>query len=95
VLVLHDFEGVAAKEIAGMVEAPVLTVRTRLFYARKELYAAIARDPRLGPAVEALMSELPGKPEQGADAAPEQGADEVAQEPKRARGASAPAEEEP
>jgi RNA polymerase sigma-70 factor (ECF subfamily) len=95
VLVLHDFEGVAAKEIAGMVEAPVLTVRTRLFYARKELYAAIARDPRLGPAVEALMSELPGKPEQGADAAPEQGADEVAQESKRARGASAPAEEEP
>ena len=63
VLVLHDFEGVPAKDIAEMVEAPVLTVRTRLFYARKELYAAIARDPKLGPAVEALLNELPGKPE--------------------------------
>lgn len=63
VLVLHDFEGVPAKEIADIVEAPVLTVRTRLFYARKELYAAIARDPRLGPAVEALMDSLPGKPQ--------------------------------
>ncbi len=62
VLVLHDFEGVPAKEIAEMVEAPVLTVRTRLFYARKELYAAIAQDPRLGPAVQALMETLPGKP---------------------------------
>ena len=62
VLVLHDLEGVPAKEIADIVEAPVLTVRTRLFYARKELYAAIAQDPRLGPAVEALMGELPGKP---------------------------------
>jgi RNA polymerase sigma-70 factor (ECF subfamily) len=63
VLVLHDFEGVPAKDIAEMVEAPVLTVRTRLFYARKELYAAIARDPKLGPAVEALLNELPGKPD--------------------------------
>ena len=67
VLVLHDFEGVPAKEIAEMVEAPVLTVRTRLFYARKELYAAIARDPKLGPAVEAILSELPGKPDTGGE----------------------------
>jgi RNA polymerase sigma-70 factor, ECF subfamily len=48
VLVLHDFAGVPAAEIAAIVDAPVLTVRTRLFYARKELYAALARDPTLG-----------------------------------------------
>jgi RNA polymerase sigma-70 factor (ECF subfamily) len=47
VLVLHDFEGLPASEIATIVEAPVMTVRTRLFYARKELYAALARDPTL------------------------------------------------
>ena len=47
VLVLHDLEGVAAAEIARIVDVPLLTVRTRLFYARKELYAALARDPEL------------------------------------------------
>ena len=31
----------SATEIADIVGAPVLTVRTRLFYARKELYAAL------------------------------------------------------
>jgi RNA polymerase sigma-70 factor (ECF subfamily) len=47
VLVLHDLDGVSAQEIAGIVDAPLLTVRTRLFYARKELYASLARDPEL------------------------------------------------
>jgi len=65
VLVLHDLEGVPAKDIAEIVGAPVLTVRTRLFYARKELYAAIGRDPALGPAVSSLMDQLPGKPTGG------------------------------
>ena len=62
VLVLHDLQGVSPKEIGEIVGAPVMTVRTRLFYARKELYAAIAEDPSLGPAVEALLDELPGRP---------------------------------
>ncbi len=44
VLVLHDFEGVSPKEISQMVGAPVLTVRTRLFYARKELAELAAQD---------------------------------------------------
>jgi len=61
VLVLHDFEGMPAKQIAEVVEAPVLTIRTRLFYARKELYAKIAADPQLAPAVEHLLESLPGK----------------------------------
>jgi RNA polymerase sigma-70 factor, ECF subfamily len=47
VLLLHDFEGVAPKEISALVGAPVLTVRTRLFYARRELAALAARDPML------------------------------------------------
>ncbi|HET6332921.1 MAG TPA: RNA polymerase sigma factor [Polyangiales bacterium] len=54
VLVLHDFEGIAPIEIADIVEAPVLTVRTRLFYARRELYAALASDPDLA----SIASEL-------------------------------------
>ncbi|MGH3882353.1 MAG: RNA polymerase sigma factor, partial [Pseudonocardiaceae bacterium] len=51
VLVLHDLAGLPASEIAEIVEAPVLTVRTRLFYARKELYAALASDPALAEVV--------------------------------------------
>lgn len=47
VFVLHDLQGLSAAEVAQIVEAPVLTVRTRLFYARKELHAAIARAPEL------------------------------------------------
>jgi RNA polymerase sigma-70 factor, ECF subfamily len=54
VIVLHDFEGMPAKEIAELVGAPVLTVRTRLFYARKELYAAIAAEPILKGVLDAL-----------------------------------------
>lgn len=45
VLVLHDLEGVSAEEIAAIVEAPVLTVRTRLFYARRELAEALSQNP--------------------------------------------------
>lgn len=47
VLILHDLEGVSPKEISRLVGAPVLTVRTRLFYARKELAAMAAQDPAL------------------------------------------------
>ncbi len=54
ILVLHDFEGMPAKEIADLVGVPVLTVRTRLFYARKELYAAMREDPHLACAVASL-----------------------------------------
>jgi RNA polymerase sigma-70 factor (ECF subfamily) len=60
VLVLHDFEGVAPIEIAEIVEAPVLTVRTRLFYARRELYAALASDPDLA-SLAAELEELANK----------------------------------
>lgn len=71
VLVLHDLEGVPAKEIAEMVGVPVLTVRTRLFYARKELYAAMAAEPSLAAVVEALMDQLPGRVKRAEDEARE------------------------
>src|SRR4051812_16529037 len=47
VFVLHEIEGREPKEIAGIVGAPVLTVRTRLHYARKEFYARAAANPKL------------------------------------------------
>jgi RNA polymerase sigma-70 factor (ECF subfamily) len=64
VLVMHDLEGVPAKEIAEIVGVPVLTVRTRLFYARKELYAAMATEPSLAAVMDVLVDQLPGKPAQ-------------------------------
>jgi RNA polymerase sigma-70 factor (ECF subfamily) len=47
VFVLHELEGVAPNEIAEIVGAPVLTVRTRLFYARRELEAMLRDEPSL------------------------------------------------
>lgn len=38
VFALHEIMGLQAKEISTLVEANVLTVRTRLHYARKEFY---------------------------------------------------------
>lgn len=58
VLILHDFEGQRPQDISEIVDAPVMTVRTRLFYARKELYAAIATDPDLAN----MMSVSPRQP---------------------------------
>ncbi|HKA90108.1 MAG TPA: sigma-70 family RNA polymerase sigma factor [Haliangiales bacterium] len=42
VLVLHEIQGLDIKEIADIVGAPLVTVRTRLHYARKEFYRLIA-----------------------------------------------------
>lgn len=54
VFVLHELEGMAPADIAALVGCPVLTVRTRLFYARKEL-GDMMRDE---PALEALVRAL-------------------------------------
>jgi RNA polymerase sigma-70 factor (ECF subfamily) len=45
--ILHELEGLSPSEIAKAVRAPVLTVRTRLFYARKELTAMLREEPAL------------------------------------------------
>ncbi len=47
VFILHEIEGISPQEIATIVGAPVLTVRTRLFYARRELEELIANEPSL------------------------------------------------
>jgi RNA polymerase sigma-70 factor, ECF subfamily len=59
VFVLHELEGLAPVEIAKIVDAPVLTVRTRLFYARRELAELLREEPALA----ALADELraPGR----------------------------------
>jgi RNA polymerase sigma-70 factor (ECF subfamily) len=41
VFILHELEGLAPAEIAKVVGAPVLTVRTRLFYARPALTSVL------------------------------------------------------
>ncbi len=53
-LILHDLEGLPADEIAKILDIPVMTVRTRVFYARKELYAALAQDAALGSVARAM-----------------------------------------
>ncbi|HEY5961400.1 MAG TPA: sigma-70 family RNA polymerase sigma factor [Polyangiaceae bacterium] len=58
VYILHEIEGLSPAEIAKVVDAPTLTVRTRLFYARRELLAAFREDPTLS----ALMAEFDAAP---------------------------------
>ena len=45
VLYLHEIEGLDLKEIAYLVDSNPVTVRTRLFYARREFYKILAGDP--------------------------------------------------
>jgi RNA polymerase sigma-70 factor (ECF subfamily) len=47
VYVLHELEGMSPNEISKIVGAPVLTVRTRLFYARREVLAMLREEPTL------------------------------------------------
>jgi RNA polymerase sigma-70 factor (ECF subfamily) len=57
VFILHELEGLAPSEIAKIVGAPVLTVRTRLFYARRELTQMLREEPALA----GLVPEGDGK----------------------------------
>jgi RNA polymerase sigma-70 factor (ECF subfamily) len=43
VLYLHEIEGLDLKEIAYLVDSNPVTVRTRLFYARREFYDALTK----------------------------------------------------
>ena len=74
-LVLHDFEGLSAEEISRIVAAPIMTVRTRVFYARREVYAALQDEPSLRAALQAL----------GEDHSRRTGAGEAATGPRRAK----------
>jgi RNA polymerase sigma-70 factor, ECF subfamily len=59
VFVLHELEGLAPGEIAKIVGSPVLTVRTRLFYARRELLALLAEEPSLAGLAAELSDDAP------------------------------------
>ncbi len=50
-------EGLSPAEISEMVDTPVLTVRTRLFYARRELAEMMRDEPSLAQLVEELGAE--------------------------------------
>jgi RNA polymerase sigma-70 factor, ECF subfamily len=58
VFVLHELEGLSPGEIASVVGAPVLTVRTRLFYARRELLALLRDEPALEVVARELLREV-------------------------------------
>jgi RNA polymerase sigma-70 factor (ECF subfamily) len=53
VLYLHEIQGHDLKEIAYLVDANPVTVRTRLFYARKEFYNLLAADEEQAVSAEA------------------------------------------
>jgi len=57
---LHELEGLAPGDIAKIVGAPVLTVRTRLFYARRELEAMLAHEPALA-GLDLTFSKVSGR----------------------------------
>lgn len=59
VFMLHELEGMQPADIAKQVGCPVLTVRTRLFYARRELTELMRHEP----ALTALTAEEGGTPE--------------------------------
>src|SRR4051812_12012685 len=48
VLYLHEIEGLDLKEIAYLVDSNPVTVRTRLFYARREFYKLLTGEPGAG-----------------------------------------------
>jgi RNA polymerase sigma-70 factor (ECF subfamily) len=60
VFILHELEGMAPADIAKVVEAPVLTVRTRLFYARRELEAMLAEEPTLAGVMKEIQATSTG-----------------------------------
>lgn len=59
VFVLHELQGMPPGEIARVVGAPVLTVRTRLFYARREIEAMLAEEPSLA-GIQLTFSKVSG-----------------------------------
>lgn len=57
VFILNDLQGMPQEEVAEIVNTSVATVRTRLFYARKEFWKRAAHDPVLAELVEAPEAE--------------------------------------
>jgi len=72
VFVLHEIEGLSPSEIAHIVGAPVLTVRTRLFYARRELAEMLRQEPSLASFADAFARSATQEKEGGTDKAVEE-----------------------
>lgn len=51
VFILNDLQGLPQEEVAEIVGVRIATVRTRLFYARREFYKKAAKDPILSDGV--------------------------------------------
>jgi RNA polymerase sigma factor (sigma-70 family) len=64
VFILHELEGLPPTDIAKMVDCPVLTVRTRLFYARRELAQMMRSEPALAHLVDLDDAEQPSGQQQ-------------------------------
>ncbi|HEY3233527.1 MAG TPA: RNA polymerase sigma factor [Polyangiaceae bacterium] len=60
VFILHELEGMSPAAISRVVRAPVLTVRTRLFYARRDLTAMLRDEPALAALADGLTEPLQG-----------------------------------
>lgn len=57
VFILHELEGMTPADIGKIVGAPVLTVRTRLFYARRELAQLLREEPTLAALANLFVTE--------------------------------------
>jgi RNA polymerase sigma-70 factor (ECF subfamily) len=69
VFYLHEIEGLDLRDIAYVVDSNPVTVRTRLFYARKEFYRRLAEE---GGEQGAAGADLSGKPDKRGDAGEEE-----------------------
>jgi RNA polymerase sigma-70 factor (ECF subfamily) len=65
VYVLHELQGLSPQDIARVVGAPVLTVRTRLFYARRDVLAMLRSEPALAALADGIVPSL--RPESGSE----------------------------
>lgn len=66
VFILHEVEGLSPGEIAEIVGAPALTVRTRLFYARREIIQLLREQPALAGLADMMIR--PGSADLASDA---------------------------
>ena len=72
VFLLHEIEGMSPSDISKIVDAPVLTVRTRLFYARRELAEMLKEEPELASFAKAFEKTGAGEAADASDKAVEE-----------------------
>ncbi|MBI4816053.1 MAG: sigma-70 family RNA polymerase sigma factor [Deltaproteobacteria bacterium] len=66
VFILNDLQGLPQDEVAEVVGTNIATVRTRLFYARKEFWAKALADPALASFADGGLGVLAPPKEEGA-----------------------------